>query len=305
MQTAKNILLVRPSNFVFNTETAVSNAFQVKVHESDEAVRQKVFAEFELFSATLKAKGVNVFVFDDTPFPQKPDAIFPNNWITFHADGTVILYPMCARSRQHERRPDIIDKLKQHFKITNVVDLSHYEKENRFLEGTGSMVFDHVHKTAYACLSPRTDKEIFIKVCELLHYEPVCFHAHDNGGKEIYHTNVMMCVGEKFAVVCLSSIINSKERSHVSDSIIKSGLELIDISLEQMNHFAGNLLEIKTNVNKNIVALSQSAFDSLSPEQKRKIEKHSELVPLSINTIETIGGGSARCMIAEIFLKPF
>lgn len=323
MQTTENILLVRPSDFVFNAETAASNVFQTNINESAEAVKQRAFAEFETFAATLKAKGVNVFIFDDTPEPQKPDAIFPNNWVTFHADGTVILYPMCARNRQAERRPDIIEQLKQNFKITRVVDLSHYEKENRFLEGTGSMVFDHVHKTAYACLSPRTDRELFIKVCELLHYEPVCFYTHDEDGKEIYHTNVMLCIGEKFAVVCFNSITDHEERKMVAQSLTKTGRSIIEISLEQMNHFAGNLLEIKTGRNnkiprsakserapfikgeKNIVVLSQSAFDTLSSEQKSEIEKYCELIPLSINTIETIGGGSARCMIAEIFLKPF
>ncbi len=304
MQTTKNILLVRPSNFVFNTETASSNAFQIKVNDSTEDVKQKVFNEFEAFATTLKAKGVNVFVFDDTPLPQKPDAIFPNNWVTFHGDGTVILYPMCASNRQYERRPDIIDKLKQNFIITKVVDLSHYEKEKRFLEGTGSIIFDHNNKVAYACLSPRTDKKLFIEVCNILHYSPVVFHAHDKGGKEIYHTNVMMCIGEKFAVVCLDSISDNEEKKLVTQSIAKTGHQLIDITFEQMNNFAGNLLEIQTNGNKNIVALSQTAFDSLKSEQKSEIEKYSELVPLSIKTIETIGGGSARCMIAEVFLNP-
>ncbi|MBI4929486.1 MAG: amidinotransferase [Bacteroidetes bacterium] len=301
MQTTKNILLVRPSNFVFNTETAASNAFQINVNDSEVAVKQKVLAEFEAFAATLKTKGVNVFIFDDTPVPQKPDAIFPNNWVTFHNDGTVILYPMCAQNRQYERRPDIIDKLRQNFTINKVVDLSHYEKEKRFLEGTGSIVFDHSNTIAYTCLSPRTDKELFIKVCDVLHYNPVFFHAHDKGGKEIYHTNVMMCIGEKFAVVCLDSITDNKEKKLVTQSLTKTGRQLIDISFEQMNNFAGNLLEIQTNGNKNIVALSQTAFDSLKSEQKSEIEKFCELVPLSIKTIETIGGGSARCMIAEIF----
>src|SRR3972149_322754 len=234
MQTTKNILLIRPSNFVFNTETAASNAFQIKMNDSTEDVKQKVFNEFEAFATTLKAKGINVFVFDDTPVPQKPDAIFPNNWVTFHNDGTVILYPMCASNRQFERRPDIIDKLKQDFKITKVVDLSHYEKEKRFLEGTGSIIFDHNNKVAYACLSPRTDKELFIKVCNLLQYNPIVFHAYDKGGKEIYHTNVMMCIGEKFAVVCLDSITDEEEKKLVSKSLSKTGHQIIDITFEQM-----------------------------------------------------------------------
>lgn len=304
MQTTKNVLLVRPSNFVFNTETAASNAFQVKINDSRDSVQQKVLAEFEAFATTLKSKGVNVFVFDDTPQPQKPDAIFPNNWVTFHADGTVILYPMCATNRQYERRPDIIDKLKEKFDITEVIDLSHYEKEKKYLEGTGSIIFDHDNKIAYACLSPRTDKNLFIELCNLMHYQPVSFLAHDKAGKEIYHTNVMMCIGEKFAAVCLDSISDEKERNLVTESFKRTGHEIINISFDQMSNFAGNMLEIKTNKEKNILALSKSAFDALKADQKKEIEKYCELTPLSIKTIETIGGGSARCMIAEIFLKP-
>jgi len=304
MQTTNNILLIRPSNFVFNPETAVSNAFQVKVNESDDAIRKKVFAEFEAMAATLKSKDVNVFIFDDTPQPQKPDAIFPNNWITFHPDGTVILYPMCATNRRHERRPDIIDSLKKNFSVMNVKDFSKYEKENRFLEGTGSIVFDHDNKIAYACLSARTDKELFIRLCEFIHYKPVYFHSYDKGGLEIYHTNVMMCIAEKFAVICTASISDKKEREQVIQSLSSTGHQIIDITFEQMNCFAGNMLAIRTNSNKSIVALSKNAFDCLTANQKKEIGKYCELVPLSIPTIETIGGGSARCMIAEIFLKP-
>ena len=304
MQTTKNILLVRPADFAFNSETAHSNAFQVKINGSADAVKQEVLSEFENFASTLKKKGVNVFVFDDTPLPKKPDAIFPNNWVTFHADGTVILYPMCASNRQYERRPDILDKLRENFKITKVTDLSHYEKEKRFLEGTGSIIFDHSNKIAYACLSPRTDKELFMEVCNVLHYSPVVFHTYDKDGKEIYHTNVMMCIGEQFASVCLDSITDVQEKKLVSQSLTKTGHKIIDITFDQMNHFAGNMLEVQTNKNKKILVLSQSAFDCLRPDQKGEIEKHCELVPLSIKTIETIGGGSARCMIAEIFLQP-
>jgi len=304
MQSTKNILLIRPSNFDFNSETEESNAFQIKVNESEEVIKQKAFAEFEVFASTLKSKGINVFVFDDTVLPAKPDAIFPNNWVTFHSDGTVILYPMFALNRRHERRQDIIESLKKNFKVSNVVDLSKYEKENKFLEGTGSIVFDHDSKIAYACLSPRTDKELFIRVCDYLHYKPVYFHSHDKAGKEIYHTNVMMCIGEKFAVICLDTITDKQERENVSHSLADTGHQLIEITFEQMNHFAGNMLAIQTNDDKNILALSQSSFDSLTTNQRQEIEKFCELVPLSIKTIETIGGGSARCMIAEVFLKP-
>lgn len=303
MQSTKNILLIRPSSFVFNPETAASNAFQIKPSDSEDLVKQKVFAEFEAFVSTLQLKGVNVFVFNDTHSPIKPDAIFPNNWVTFHPDGTVILYPMFAPNRRYERRQDIIDLLKKNFNINHVLDLSKYEKEQRFLEGTGSMVFDHNNKIAYACLSPRTDKNLLLSVCDYLQYKPIYFYAHDPDGKEIYHTNVMMCIGEKFAVICLNSITNKQEREKVSQLLSNTGHQIIDITFKQMNNFAGNMLAIQTNNNQSILALSQSSFDSLTPNQRQEIEKFCDLVPLSIYTIETIGGGSARCMISEIFLK--
>ncbi len=303
MQSTKNILLVRPSNFVFNTQTAQSNTFQNTVHQDTETIRLKAFDEFEHFAQKLKSKGVNVLVFDDTPTPTKPDAVFPNNWVTFHPDGKVILYPMLAKNRRYEKRLDIIESLKEQFEITEVIDLSKYEQEDKFLEGTGSVVFDHKHKIAYACLSPRTDKELFLKVAHDLQYKPIYFHAHDEAGVEIYHTNVMMSVGEKFAVIYLDGITNEKEKELVYSSLTQTGHEVIEISSEQMNHFAGNMLSIKTNDKKNILVLSQSAFGSLTDTQKNTLEKYCELFPLSIETIETIGGGSARCMMAEIFLK--
>ena len=302
-QSTKNILLIRPSNFIFNSETALSNAFQNNLETiSNEVIKQNVLKEFEEFSETLKSKGVNVFVFDDTPSPQKPDAIFPNNWVSFHADGTVILYPMFAPNRRLERRQDIIDALTKNFRVSRVLDITKYEKENRFLEGTGSIVFDRENKIAYACLSPRTDKNLFIEVAEYLNYKPVYFYSRDKTGKEIYHTNVMMCICEKFAVVCLDSITSEEERELVARSLTNTGHEVIDITFEQMYNFAGNMLALQTNDNNNILVLSKSAFDSLTEIQKQKIKKYCSLVPLSIKTIETIGGGSARCMIAEIFL---
>lgn len=304
MQTTNNILLIRPANFIFNKQTATSNAFQIKVTESTEVIKQKAFAEFDAAAMTLKLKGMNVFIFDDTEFPKKPDAVFPNNWVTFHADGTIILYPMQATNRQFERRSDIIETFQQQFKINRIIDLSIHEKENRFLEGTGSIIFDHDNKMAYACLSPRTDKELFLEVCNLLQYKPIYFHAYDTSGIEIYHTNVMMCIGKKFAAIYLAGIADQNEKELVITSLSETGHQIIDISFEQMKNFVGNMLELTTNDNKSILALSQSAFDSLQAEQKKEIEKYCEFVPLSIKTIETIGGGSARCMIAEIFLPP-
>lgn len=268
----------------------------------DQAALNKVQAEFDAFSTALRAKGIDVEVIEDTISPAKPDAVFPNNWITFHADGRVILYPMQAQSRRQERRLDILERLKAKFLIREVIDLSEYEKMSRYLEGTGSMVFDHVNKVAYACLSPRTDKELFLSVCGLLDYRAVYFHAHDEGGKEIYHTNVMMCIGDEFCVICLSSITDLADRKHVVDNLRDANHAIIDISYQQMNHFAGNMLSVRAKTGASILVCSRQAADSLTGEQRQSISRCTELVPLAIPTIEMLGGGSARCMMAEIFL---
>ena len=300
MQTTNNILLIRPANFGFNEETRASNVFQKELNEDAETVRQKASLEFETFASQLKSHGVDVFVFDDTPSPVKTDAVFPNNWISFHADGTVVLYPMLSANRRLERRADIIESLKDKFEITNIIDLSIYESENLFLEGTGSIVFDHANKIAYAALSPRTDKELFLDLCEKLNYKPVIFTAHDRSGSEIYHTNVMMCIGEEFAVICLESITDKSERANVFSKLATTGHEVVDITFDQMNSFAGNMLLVRND----LLVMSQSAHRSLTKTQKLALEKYCELLPFAIPTIETVGGGSARCMIAEIFLPP-
>jgi hypothetical protein len=303
MQATNNILLIRPANFNFNNETALSNAFQQLASESELSIRQAAINEFDAFAKKIALKGVNVTVIDDTAFPPKPDAIFPNNWVSFHADGSVILYPICAANRRPERRIDIIQTLQEKFIITQVIDLSYYEKENRFLESTGSIIFDHENKIAYACLSPRTDKNIFIEVCALLQYKPIYFTSTDKNGQAIYHTNVMMCIGSRFCAICLESITDLQEKETICDALRHTGHQIIDISFEQASNFAGNMLELSIGDEQNILALSQTAYDSLHIEQKTILEKLVELVPLSIKTIETIGGGSARCMIAEIFLE--
>jgi len=304
MQTTNSVFLVRPANFGFNVETAVSNVFQNKMSEKEEVIQSKVLKEFDAFTSTLRSKGVNVFVFDDTPTPVKPDAIFPNNWISLHSNGKVILYPMCTPNRRIERRQDIIDSLAKKFKIAEVIDLSGSEADNKFMEGTGSIVFDHTNRIAYACLSPRTDKDVFLEVCSILQYKPVYFYSRDKSGKKIYHTNVVMCVGKGFAVICLESITDRKERENVVEMLTGTGNQIIDISFEQMVSFAGNMLAIRSNDGKELLVMSQTSYDSLTKNQRETLEKFCELVPLSINTIETIGGGSARCMIAEIFLQP-
>ena len=302
MQATNHILLIRPANFNFNSQTATSNAFQQLPNESELATRQAAINEFDAFAKKIASKGVNVTVFDDTIFPPKPDAIFPNNWVSFHADGKVILYPICAANRRPERRMDIIETLKEKFLVKEVIDLSYYEKENRFLESTGSIVFDRENKIAYACLSPRTDKNIFIEICNLLQYKPIYFTATDKNGQAIYHTNVMMCVGSSFCVICLESITDKQERETICNSLISTGHQIIDISFEQTSNFAGNLLELSSGQQQNLLVLSQTACESLDTGQKATLENLVELVPVPIKTIETIGGGSARCMIAEIFL---
>lgn len=302
MQNTNKILLVKPAHFSFNEETAGSNAFQNKINEKTDILKTKILTEFENAVTTLRTKGMDVIVIEDTPDPVKPDAIFPNNWVSFHADGTVVLYPMCAPNRREERRMDVLEMLMKKFRIEKVIDLSKYESEELFLEGTGSIIFDHVNKLAYACLSPRTDKDLFVELCNYLNYTPLYFNAEDKNGKQIYHTNVMMCIAEKFAVVCLESIVNSTERAAIVKSFKDTQHEVVDISFGQMNHFAGNMLELKDKEGKHVLVMSQSAYDSLTTIQKKQIEKYAEPLPLAIKTIETIGGGSARCMIAEVFL---
>jgi len=302
LQSTNTILLIKPSGFGFNTETAESNAFQNKAEGELKDIQSKVNKEFDAFAQKLRDKGIHVLVFEDTELPRKPDAIFPNNWISFHPNGTIVLYPMAAPNRRHERRPDIIESLKNNFEVKKVIDLSHYENQNKFLEGTGSVVFDHDHKFAYASLSPRTHKDLFLEVCSLLDYKPVYFHSHDKKGKEIYHTNVMMCIGKSFVVVCLDSITDPEDQEKVIGSFALTGHKVIDITFDQMTKFAGNMLAVQKKNGQDILVMSQSAFDSLRNDQKKELEKLSELLPLSIPTIETIGGGSARCMMAEVFL---
>jgi hypothetical protein len=296
------IFLIRPASFGFNAQTEASNAFQKKSIDNREVIMEKALKEFDAFVEKLRNKGVNVEVYDDTSSPEKPDAIFPNNWISLHEDGKLILYPMLAENRRAERRGDIINSLKERFVVTHILDLSKYEQNDKFLEGTGSIVFDQVNKIAYACMSPRTNKELFIKVCGFLNYKPMYFSALDKNGKDIYHTNVIMCLGERFAIACADCVVK-EDRDAFIDSLANKEREIIQITFEQMEKFAGNMLALNTNDGKSILVLSQTAFDSLSEIQKDNLNKYSELFPLSINTIEAIGGGSARCLIGEIFLK--
>ena len=294
--------MIRPFGAAFNKETAESNAFQKKAKFDKKAIKKKVRKEFNSFVESLQSNGIKTFVFDDTKFPKKPDAVFPNNWITFHPDGTVVLYPMEAQSRRLERRMDIIDELRSNFEVSKIIDLSGYEVSGKFLEGTGSIVFDHRAKIAYACSSPRTDEGLLIRLCERLGYQPMYFDASDKNGKAIYHTNVMMNIGEHHVIACMDSIKDLKQRKKLTQLFKASKRTLINIDFKQMGRFAGNMLEVRGAKGKNFLVLSKKSFKVLTDAQKKKIEKKCKLLPMNIKTIETIGGGSVRCMMAEIFL---
>jgi len=301
-QTTDSLLMIRPANCGYNPQTAASNSFQKPIEKlSAEEIQARAVKEFDNLVEILRARDINVFVARDTPEPAKPDAVFPNNWISFHADGTVYLYPMLSEKRNAERRSDIIETLGQEFQTGQIVDLS--DGENRILEGTGSMVFDHPNRILYACLSPRTDKNLLDKFASLIGYEPVSFVSKHENGAEIYHTNVVMCVGERLAVVCLETIKNLEERNTVAESLAKTNHETIEISFGQMNRFAGNMLEVRSRQNVNYLLMSASAHESLTEIQVNKIEKHAEILSANIETIEAVGGGSVRCMLAEIFCE--
>ena len=300
-QSTSNILMIRPVSFGFNEQTAESNAFQNR-DANQQTVQDKALAEFDHFVKTLEHAGVQVTVVNDTPQPHTPDSIFPNNWVSFHDDGTIFLYPMQAENRRLERREDIITDLEDKFKVGHVIDLSRFEADNRFLEGTGSMVLDRENKIAYACLSPRTDKQVLDLFCDQAGYKAISFDAADEHGKAIYHTNVLMCVGSKFAVICADSIPNPHERIVVLESLKSNQKEVITITFDQMNHFAGNMLEVKNKIGETLIVMSKNAFNALDSEQKTTLEKYGKLVYADINTIETNGGGSARCMMAEVHL---
>jgi hypothetical protein len=304
-QTTNTILMIEPVSFGFNEQTAANNYFQQKDNTSHTDVQAKALAEFKLMVEILRRKGLGIVVVQDTPKPHTPDSIFPNNWVSFHHDGRVALYPMYAENRRAERRNDILTLLAHKgFQISNMIDYSAFEKQNRFLEGTGSMILDHVNQVAYAALSERTDKALFLQFCKDFDFEPVYFNANQTvHGKRlsIYHTNVMMCIGDRYAVVCLDTIDNKDERRAVVRSFTKTGKEIVEISENQMQCFACNMLQVENKEGKLFLAMSQSAFDSLSEQQIKQLVSYNELVPIAIPTIERYGGGSVRCMMAEVF----
>lgn len=306
-QITNTILMVRPVAFRMNEQTAVNNYYQ-KVLDGllPATVQAKAQQEFDAYVDKLRGIGVNVVVIQDTKEPDTPDSIFPNNWISFHENGNVGLYPMYAENRRHERREDVLIELeKAGYHIENIVDYTSAEEEGIFLEGTGSLLLDRVNSKAYCALSPRADEELFIEFCEDFEYTPVIFKANQtvNGErKAIYHTNVMMCLAETFAVICLECIDDKKERENVKKHLKEDGKEIIIITEAQVNNFAGNMLQVKGTNDERFLIMSAAAHQSLTESQIKAIEKHCKIVSSSLDTIEACGGGSARCMMAEVFL---
>ena len=305
VQSAADVLMIRPTRFAGNLQTLESNRFQARTSAlSHEQAQRAALAEFDGLATALQHAGVSVHAFDDTPDPHTPDSIFPNNWVSFHADGLVVLYPMLAGNRRQERREDLLEALSSRhgFRITRVLDLTHHEGGGKFLEGTGSLVLDRVHRIAYACVSPRTDLDVLGDFAQQLDYEVIAFEACDAGAAPIYHTNVLMSVGTRFAAVCSASI-REDERAGVLDALRSTSHAIVDLTLEQMAGFAGNLLELQSASSGTVVAMSSRALDVLTPQQRATLEEHGgPLVAAPIPTIETLGGGSVRCMLAEIHL---
>jgi len=306
-QTTNTVLMVRPVNFRMNEQTAVNNYYQATINGAlPETVNVKAQKEFDAYVEKLTGIGVHVVVVDDKKETDTPDSIFPNNWVSFHENGDIGLYPMFAENRRLERREDILETLESEgFQIHNIIDYTSAEQEHVFLEGTGSIILDRVNRKAYCALSPRADEDLFIEFCEDFEYTPVIFKSYqtiDGARKAIYHTNVMMCVGETFAVICLSSIDDKKERKNVIKHLKDDGKTIIEITEQQVNKFAGNMLQIIGANEVRYLIMSQSAYSSLTNVQIKILKKHTKMLYSSLDTIETCGGGSARCMIAEVFL---
>lgn len=304
MQTTNTVLMIEPVAFGYNAQTAENNYFQVEQKGAD--TQSKALVEFNNFVEKLRNKGINVIAVKDTLEPHTPDSIFPNNWVSFHKDGKVVLYPMFAPNRRAERRMDILEIIKSKgFEITEIDDFTASENENKFLEGTGSMIFDHDNKIAYGSVSLRLDEELFKEFCAKYGFTPVVFHSYQNAGDQrlpIYHTNVMMCVADQFVVICLDCIDDELEREKVQEVIKSSGKEIIEISEDQLQQFAGNMLQVNNSEGKKFLVMSETAYKSLTPEQIQNIEKNCEIIYSELDTIEVNGGGSARCMLAEVFL---
>ena len=305
-QTTNTILMIRPVNFRMNEQTAVNNYFQEALNLKNAEINAKAQAEFDAFVEKLRAVGINVVVEDDDEALDTPDSIFPNNWVSFHSNGDVAKYPMFAENRRRERRDEVFIRLEEEgFRIENIIDYSSAELEGVFLEGTGSIALDRVNRKAYCALSPRADEDLFIEFCEDFEYTPVIFTANQTvNGKRlaIYHTNVMMCIAENFAVICLDTIDDKKERKNVVKHLKQDGKEIISITEAQMHQFAGNMLQLRGADDQRYLVMSEAAHKSLTATQIASIERYCPILSSSLETIETCGGGSARCMMAEVFL---
>ncbi|RYY39788.1 MAG: amidinotransferase [Chitinophagaceae bacterium] len=302
--SARTVLMVRPAAFRFNEETAVNNHFQKGSRISTEEAQAVAKAEFDAVVVQLQAAGVQVLVVEDSTEPVKPDAIFPNNWLSTTEDGRIHLYPLFAANRRPERRTGIITLLERFFEVQRVNDWSFLEQQDLFLEGTGSMVLDHVGRTAFAAISPRTSREALMLVAGALGYDAFPFDAQDAQGRAIYHTNVLLSIGDRFALGCGEAFVNNKELEEVRARLQYSGHEWIDITFAEMEAFGANLLQLQSADGRRLIALSQTALEAYRPATLRQLEKHGTLIPLSVPTIESVNGGSVRCMLCEIFLEP-
>ncbi|MBQ3291024.1 MAG: amidinotransferase [Mogibacterium sp.] len=299
LQTTDKVLMVRPAVFGFNVETAVNNAFQKKGAGAD--IPESGLRETDAYIKLLKKNGIDVVAVTDTAEPYTPDSVFPNNWFSTHDDGTLVLYPMFAENRRMERKPAVLEAIRANFDLKRTVDLTHYEADGLFLEGTGSMVLDRVNKIVYACKSPRTNETVLEDFCCRLGYTPLVFEAFDENGMQVYHTNVVMHVGSEIAVVCMESITDPGQRAKVRESLESTGKTIVEISFDQMNHFAGNMLELHNKKGESFLIMSLTAYRSLSAEQIAFLESGMKLITPALECIEENGGGAARCMLAELF----
>lgn len=302
MQSTSKVLMVRPVRFGFNEQTAGNNSFQKRGYEL--SAQDMALEEFDNFVSLLRANNVEVVVVEDTPEPHTPDSIFPNNWFSTHASGELVLYPMCAPNRRLERKESVLNVIKEigeRGKMRRIVDLTHWESENLFLEGTGSLIFDRKNRIVFACRSPRCDIAVLEDLCEKLDYEFLDFGAYDRDGKPIYHTNVMMCVGDKFVVACLDSIKNIDERTEFISFVEDCDKELIEITIDQMEQFAGNMLQLRSTGGEPLLIMSATAKRALTTDQLENLMSYCKIISPELESIETNGGGSARCMLAEIF----
>jgi hypothetical protein len=302
-QSTGSVLMIRPTRFYPNPETAADNAFQTRIDYAADALSPLARKEFDAAVQTLRAAGVNVHVFEDSAEPEKPDAVFPNNWISAHHDGRIALFPMYSALRRRERRQDVVEELRKHYRVSEVIDYSAFEDEGCCLEGTGSLVLDHLNKIAYVSLSNRSNPKVIQRFADDFSYDPIVFTSLGPNGEPIYHTNVMMCIGTAFAMVGLELIRNKAERQQVRARLEKTGKKIVELSADQIGNFAGNAIELHNKAGEKLLVLSSRASRALTVEQRKRLTGYARLVPLELPTIE-LGGGSARCMIATIQLSP-